>query len=137
MDAREWEPGVLARQPGEAAAAMRPPDPGPPGPETVRLSEHRARADRSWAAFMAQCQAGPVCDVELYDRSKCDDDVRSYAVLQVKPGTYRAVVLYHDSGRHPELVQGMESSRPAAAAWLRSMGVPCLRIGAAGRRVLA
>jgi hypothetical protein len=74
--------------------------------------------------------AGPPCHVELYADRPADDDVFAYTVRKTGPRTWRALVLYHDDGSGRPLFNGCEGDRSDCRAWLTSMGVPCLRIGA-------
>lgn len=94
---------------GAEAVAENPPD-----PVMVRM--------------LAGFKGGQFCQVELYVGRPIAEHVRHYAVYKMRPGEYRAQVLFRtDYTAGPRLV-GMDGSLSDCARWLRVQGLPVLRV---------
>lgn len=71
---------------------------------------------------------GQFCQVELYVGRTIAPHVFRWGVYKMRPGEYRAQVLFRpDYTAGPRLV-GMDGSLSDCARWLRVQGLPVLRV---------
>lgn len=89
-------------------------DPRAPDPVLVRM--------------LAGFQGGQFCQVELYVDRAIPPHVSRYAVYKMRPGEYRAQVLFRPDYTAGARLVGMDGSLSDCARWLRVQGLPVLRV---------
>lgn len=85
--------------------------------------------DPAFESFLQAASLGQPLQVELYPASKIRRSVRAYYAILTGRGTVRVGVLVRPSKGDTREALHSEGQREACSAWLRYMGVPCLRIG--------
>lgn len=97
--------------------------------DTVRQhAEASARAE-----YMKALGAYPAVEIELVADHGPDADVQRYWAVQLKPGEYRAAVVYAYPGRGGAMFMGKDGSREDVVRWLSQHGVPTVRLGKVSR----
>lgn len=98
-------------------------DPGTTAPNRIQAAELIRRA------YLLRIAEGTRMKLELYPDKAVSLDVESCAVLRMRRGLYRAVLMIDRKADDLPHIRGFESSKIAVAHWLRGNGVPVLRIG--------
>lgn len=79
--------------------------------------------------MIGQFAGGLFCPIELYAERPMAEHVSRYSCYRMKASEYRVQVLLKPGYVGNVRLVGCDGSRADCARWLRTMGVPVLRIG--------